>query len=88
MSIHCKQGGDKCMASINDIVQVITQVGFPIVMCLIMFKYVQDLNDIHKQETDKLTESINNLSVLVNRLLEKFDIIEKYIGNSNGQTNK
>ena len=76
------------MASINDIVQVITQVGFPIVMCLIMFKYVQDLNDIHKQETDKLTESINNLSVLVNRLLEKFDIIEKYIGNSNGQTNK
>lgn len=76
------------MASINDIVQVITQVGFPIVMCLIMFKYVQDLNDIHKQETDKLTESINNLSVLVNRLLEKFDIIEKYIGNSNGKTNK
>ena len=76
------------MSSINEIAQVITQVGFPIVMCLIMFKYVQDLNDIHKQETDKLTDSINNLAVLVNRLLEKFDIIEKVMGNNNAKENK
>ena len=43
----------------NEIVQMISSVGFPIVVCVIMFKYTYDLNTQHKEETEKFTDALN-----------------------------
>ena len=45
----------------NAILQAIGSIGFPIVMCLILIKYVQNTQD-------KLIEAIQNLTLAVKRL--------------------
>lgn len=46
----------------------ITSIGFPIIMCLLMFYYVQKLNDKHDQEIDKLTEAMNQNTRILTEL--------------------
>jgi hypothetical protein len=41
-----------------DIVTLIGSLGFPIVMCLIMFKYLMDESENHKSETNLLKDTI------------------------------
>ena len=42
------------------ILQAITTVGFPIVMCLCLAWYCMTLNESHKAETDKFTTALND----------------------------
>lgn len=49
----------------NEIVNIISNVGFPIAVCLVMFYYMNKQNEKHKQEIDKLSETLqNNTKVL------------------------
>lgn len=49
----------------NEIVNIISNVGFPIALCLVMFYYMNKQNEKHKQEIDKLSETLqNNTKVL------------------------
>ena len=53
------------MADISGIVQIISTVGFPIVMCLILMKYMTDANSKHESEVNHLTDTIDaNTKVL------------------------
>ncbi len=52
----------------NEITALITTVGFPIVMCLIMWKALQDSTQAHKQETDGLKEALNQNTVVIAEL--------------------
>lgn len=55
----------------SDIVTAISTVGFPIVMCLLMF-YMNDKQDIrHREETDKITEAVNNNTIAIQQLLSR-----------------
>ena len=44
----------------SQIVTLIQSVGFPIVMCGALFWYMIKQREQHKQETDKMTEALNN----------------------------
>ena len=55
----------------SSIVTVISQVGFPIAMCLVMAWYVKYTNDQHKEEIDKITEALNNNTLAVQKLCER-----------------
>lgn len=55
----------------NAIIQAIATVGFPCVMCVVMFVYLQKSNEIHKQEIDRLTETINNNTLVVQELVDR-----------------
>ncbi len=57
----------------SSIVTVISQVGFPIAMCLVMAWYVKYTNDQHKEEIDKITEALNNNTLAVQKLCERMD---------------
>ena len=57
----------------SNIVTVISQVGFPIAMCLVMAWYVKYTNDQHKEEIDKITEALNNNTLAVQKLCERMD---------------
>ena len=52
--------------SANEIVQLIAQIGFPIVCCIFMWIYITQC----QKET---TEAINNNTKLLEKLVEKID---------------
>lgn len=58
---------------INDLAALISTLGFPIGMCLIMCYYINKINDAHKEETDKFAEALNNNSLVLQKLCDKLD---------------
>ena len=68
--------------AINDIVNIVTSVGFPIVACSAMGWYVKDtnekhreevrqLNNQHKEEMEQVTEALNNNTLALQKLCDK-----------------
>ena len=68
--------------TINDIVTIITTVGFPIVACGAMgwyVKYISDrhnqevqrLNEQHQEEMKQVTEALNNNTLALQKLCDK-----------------
>lgn len=77
--------------NMGDISQLISSIGFPIAMCVLMcyyIKYTQDnyrtdinsLNEKHKEETTNLVQAINNNTLVIKELSERL--------NSEGDTNE
>ena len=58
---------------IDVIVQLITTIGFPIVMCLLMWKQLQDSNKQHSEDLAKVEEALNNNTLVVQQLIDKLD---------------
>lgn len=56
---------------VSAVVQSISTVGFPIVMCLLFMYYIKYINDQHKDEIDKLSQSVNNNTLVMQKLLDK-----------------
>lgn len=63
------------MDEVNAIVQAISTVGFPICMCLVMGYYIKYLNDQHKSEIEELTKTIENNTIVMEKLSTKIDTI-------------
>lgn len=57
----------------NDLSTLISTLGFPIAMCLIMCYYINKINDAHKEETDKFADALNNNTVVLQKLCDKLD---------------
>ena len=58
---------------INDLSTLVSTLGFPIAMCLIMCYYINKINDAHKQESDKFADALNNNTVVLQKLCDKLD---------------
>lgn len=58
---------------ITDLATLISTLGFPIGMCLIMCYYINKINDAHKEESDKFAEALNNNTVVLQKLCDKLD---------------
>lgn len=56
---------------VSAIIQAISTVGFPIIMCLLFMYYIKYINDQHKDEIDKLSQSLNNNTLVMQKLLDK-----------------
>lgn len=78
------KGGDTMTGNIDTIVQIVSSVGFPIVCCWFCFWYVKyitdknrediaNLNEQHKEESNKMIEAINNNTLVMERLVEKIE---------------
>jgi len=52
------------------IVQAISTVGFPIVVCIILIYLNEKESTRHKEEVDKMTEAVNNNTVVIQQILE------------------
>ena len=57
----------------NTITTLITSVGFPIVVCLICFWYINKMQETHKSETHELSEALNNNTLAINKLNERLN---------------
>ena len=50
---------------INGIISLISNVGFPVVVCIALFFYMEKQNERHQNENDKLNETVqSNTKVL------------------------
>lgn len=57
----------------NMILQAITSVGFPIVMCLMLMWYVKEISTKHKEESDKFAEALNANTLVLQKLCDRLD---------------
>ena len=57
----------------ENIVSIISSVGFPIAMCLILFWYMQKESENHKTETNSLKEAIQELKLAITTLINKME---------------
>lgn len=49
----------------TDVTNIITNVGFPVAMCVFLLYYMERQDERHRQETDKLNETLQgNTNVL------------------------
>lgn len=59
--------------SMDAIMRAISTVGFPIVCCAAMFWQGRENSKLHKEESDKWTEALNNNTMVIQRLVDKMD---------------
>lgn len=57
----------------NVLGEFISSYGFPMVMCLLMFKYLNDEKNAHKAETDALTKALNNNTAMLEVIKDKLN---------------
>lgn len=57
----------------NEVVTLITNVGFPIGLTLILLWYIYDSNNKHKEEMDKMSEALNNNTVALTKLIDRLE---------------
>lgn len=53
---------------ISTVTQMVTSVGFPICMTLILCYYIKYQTDVHKEETKELTNAINSLREMISEI--------------------
>lgn len=58
----------------NAISQLIGSLGFPIVMCGLLFWKMDKDDKAHKEETEKLTKAIENNTIALTKISDKLDI--------------
>lgn len=54
---------------------LIGSLGFPIIMCIMLFNWIQKMNEQHKEEMTKVTEALNNNTLALTVLATKIDSI-------------
>lgn len=55
----------------QDILTIIQTVGFPIAVAIAMFMMLQNEQKAHKEESDKLTETINEMKITFNNAIHE-----------------
>lgn len=58
---------------ISTIGDLITQIGFPIAVCLICFWYINKIQTQHKEEMTTLKEALDNNTSVLQKLVDKLD---------------
>ena len=62
------------MDTFQMVMQAITTVGFPIVMCLCLAWYCMKLNETHKAETNKFASALNNNTIILQKLCDILNV--------------
>ena len=58
---------------VNAIITLVGSLGFPIAACLFCFYHIRELTNQHKEEIAKLSEAINNNTLVIQRLVDTLD---------------
>lgn len=56
---------------VNGISQIISNLGFPIAVCVGLFWYIMKQNESHKEETERLRTAIENNTLIITKLYER-----------------
>lgn len=56
------------------VIQAISTLGFPIGVCVICFWFINKLTEQHKEEIDKLSVSVNNNTLVMQKLVDRLGV--------------
>lgn len=56
------------------VISAISSLGFPIVCCLIVLYMYWKSGQTHKAEVDKLSEAVQNNTVVMEKILERLEV--------------
>ena len=59
--------------TLSEVSTIITTLGFPIAVCLILFYYIYQQQKLHKEEVDGLKEEISQLCMKLQTLTDKIE---------------
>ena len=71
------------VSAMDSVTQLIASLGFPIVMCLLMFKYMQEESENHKKEVDAMKDSLKENTVVLSDLKSMIQTLVTYLRNDN-----
>ena len=57
----------------EQIANMISNQGFPIVLTLLLLWYTYDSTNKHKEEMEKMSEALNNNTIALTKLLERME---------------
>lgn len=57
-----------------DIVTLVTNLGFPIAICLLLMWYIREITIKHEEETKRFTEALNNNTLVLQKLCDALDV--------------
>lgn len=57
----------------EEIINAVSTVGFPIAMSLLLFWYLQKESENHKEETASLKDAINKLEIAITTLISRLE---------------
>lgn len=55
----------------DEIITAISSVGFPIIMSILLFTYLKQQNELHREETNSLKDAITELKIAITTLITK-----------------
>lgn len=61
---------------VEDILAIISTVGFPILCCIYMAWYINKMDEQYKESQHKLTSIIENNTKVMTQLIDKLDDLE------------
>ena len=59
---------------LSTVTNLISSIGFPIAISLVLMWYIMKLNDNHSAEVKALTNALNNNTVILQRVCDKLDL--------------
>ena len=62
------------------VISAISSLGFPIVCCLIVLYMYWKSDQTHKAEVDKLSEAVQNNTVVMEKILERLEVKKDELG--------
>lgn len=57
----------------NGITGMISQVGFPIAMCVALFWKINDQDNKHQKEMETITKALNNNTLVMQKLVDNLE---------------
>lgn len=61
----------------NEAVEIISSVGFPIACVVFLFYYIKTLNTQHKEESKEFAQALNNNTIVLQKLCDKLENLER-----------
>jgi hypothetical protein len=61
----------------STIAQLISTIGFPIVMCIYLLFYIKSFDEKYCEKLDSMAKAIENNTVVITKLITMIDRIEK-----------
>ena len=58
----------------DTIVTLVTNLGFPIAVCIMMMLYIRELTNRHQEETKAFTDALNENTIVLQKLCDKLDM--------------
>lgn len=57
-----------------DVVTLVTNLGFPIAICLLLMWYIREITNKHEEETKRFTEALNSNTLVLQKLCDALDV--------------